>query len=950
MLTIGPFAYQDDGKVSWLQITAGDDGVCNEFKQASVVDITTNTWTKLEPEQWPRLMPAYDPSVSQKNFILSLDAANKINRQYRAKRPPKKPEDPLYIVTSQTYTGTHFSVSVPIDDNSKTEGLLQAYWVPDAALQDQLNAQYQAWQATQIVAIWHHDLSDPTLNLPNLPLDFENSQRGATKPLINATDLNEYQQWKIKSTLYESMALLKAESTSSEEYRDALHFLIDGTQPSKPFSETTQTNVETVSKLISHAGINHYMKPEFYTKISTDAKTSRNSLEETESGYTATIGSVIFYIQQLLQTEIQQFFPDYPIQLLIKIETLSSMFKLGTLPSDEIEESSSGLNRQEITQIDHIYRLATNPIILKDLSEENCAEIEHVIGSIQRRLANTEAIASTLRLLFPNCNDDVYEQTLQKALKEVQTIRQARPLTQLLNQILISNAVNNESELITSLPMITSENQDMVFYAMKNLTKDQQSIMLSLLLHHKEKFDAQSVNTSVFFNKFDSQILHEIVTQELRSGTPDTREHYALIAREFIIEPRDSQAIKETLDAAFPSNGEQTKLAALLEIAYSFEVVTMLRTRHNKMNGDLLAQQIRQCLQDPMIIDKQSVLAPLLPNLDESNNVSAVNAGANILVAGLKELTVPQRIEILVTLFTTQTVRNDAIKILGNDASPVDFNIILGLFNALPVEEILSHIGNENELSLLRHLFRSYQQTTTHHPHELLTGLSEDLLDKMTFQISHQAAQEMGGTFPKTNHLTDWQQTKDEIVALFAPGGGQDVVEKLQTAKSPHDLKVLLLIELVTGSGYQTQHLVGLSFQRLTEHHEVLLQPLPHELRTQLKSCGELGRSLALEFQHLESKGNCAAKLARLQAAMERLPKKITELELHTLLRDPQSALARALFSPTGTQRAGLTFFEKKGPEPDFAVLKAIKTCMTRLERSVPKSATNPRPGRNTLT
>ena len=73
-----------------------------------------------------------------------------------------------------------------------------------------------------------------------------------------------------------------------------------------------------------------------------------------------------------------------------------------------------------------------------------------------------------------------------------------------------------------------------------------------------------------------------------------------------------------------------------------------------------------------------------------------------------------------------------------------------------------------------------------------------------------------------------------------------------------------------------------------------------------------------------------------LKEALSQLPEKITEAELHTLLRDIHSPLSTALFTPVAPIARGFTLFEqKKQPEPDMAFLKEIKVQLERLDQTL---------------
>ncbi|MEI6096489.1 MAG: hypothetical protein WCR08_13700, partial [Gammaproteobacteria bacterium] len=192
------------------------------------------------------------------------------------------------------------------------------------------------------------------------------------------------------------------------------------------------------SFMIDAPGINRYMKNNFYTKIiekqnarSLEMEKERVTMSEQDPGYDATIESVSVYIQQLLRTEILQYFPDYSINMADRPTTLMSTFKIGALPLDQagaIEESSIGLSHQEIRQIDELYRLYSNTYLLMEASEESLAELYDVINSIQNRFADTQSVASTFRLLFPNNTDWQYEKALEYMAEKILKMQRLKPL------------------------------------------------------------------------------------------------------------------------------------------------------------------------------------------------------------------------------------------------------------------------------------------------------------------------------------------------------------------------------------------------------------------------------------------------------------------------------------------------------------------------------------------
>ena len=209
MSNIGPIAYRDDESIHWIQITIADNGVCTEFKQASESDMATNTWKTLDPDQWPTIIPAYDPSVTQSNFVLSLDSENKLRRHFFSKyTPPGQDQSPIDRVSNQVYLGTYWGPMTMLRDPEKKSGLLDVYWQTEETQQAQLQTQYQRWQQSQ-VSILHHDATQQDLNVASQPLDFQTTQNDIAKPNIE-TDLVANQQWLVKSIIYDRLAIVKA--------------------------------------------------------------------------------------------------------------------------------------------------------------------------------------------------------------------------------------------------------------------------------------------------------------------------------------------------------------------------------------------------------------------------------------------------------------------------------------------------------------------------------------------------------------------------------------------------------------------------------------------------------------------------------------------------------------------------------------------------------------------
>lgn len=210
------------------------------------------------------------------------------------------------------------------------------------------------------------------------------------------------------------------------------------------------------------------------------------------------------------------------------------------------------------------------------------------------------------------------------------------------------------------------------------------------------------------------------------------------------------------------------------------------------------------------------------------------------------------------------------------------------------------------------------------------------MLDKLTPQIDDDELQIYLANYvlnledlPQTNTL-DWKQTAETIAALFANTKTTKLfIAQLKRANSPRELKELLLLEIRNGDYYHAENMVSIALKRLGEHEAAIMNSLAPEerrYRTQFKSSGVLGKILAIELEILQGDCRGTAKLNLLKEALRQLPEKITEAELHTILRDTHSPLSIALFTPVAPLARAFTLFEqKKSPEPDMAFVKEIR-------------------------
>ena len=739
MTAFGPFAYLHEDKIIWLQIVLNTEGKCSEFKQSTSENFKKNIWTSIPPEHWPAIIPAYDPTVSQSHFIFTRNEDNTLSRYYVTKLRSETEavaKDP-YRVMRQNYTKSHFSSMMPIIDTVQKQTMIQAFWVPTEEQQTSLKAQYREFQQKN-EAIWHVDPKDTSKNMPNLPLDFQSTQRGEAKPEITNTGLNPHQQWKVKMMLQETMATLKADSTSSEEYAAALHFLIDKTGPITPFSETTQKNIEALRTLISTTDINNnsYLKKDFYTKLdTTDKKKPIQALTEKDTGYAATIGAIIFYIDHLLEAEIRQFFPDYKLEI-IKPPLLTTNFKIGysTLSNaEEVEEASHRLSPEEIRDIDNLNQAISFPDTLYTINDQSLIELQKNLDNILKRQAITINIANTLSLMLnPNNEEERYTQKIKNTIELSQTILEQRTF---FTQILSSLANTDQSA-----PFIPSQSNLKKLTDISHFTKllktyntaEQVAILGFILNYYLKNNESNPLFSSKFFENCDSQVLSEFRRQELNSLSEQDKMYYGQIIFLLNKEPSSLETLSNTelkslqtaFEAAFPIDDSNTKLGILL-VTDPNQKISDLLSLQEKIDTLLLSKKLKKFFQETHSINKKQELSLLLPNLEETNqSYGRIAHNTIVLLGALTQFSTEQQIEVLLILFDTQQVSERAAHDLYGPFRSVEFPVILNLIQDLSREKLGTFLKGNNAKYFIYTLFDQYNRLYEKDPNIGFTKLT----------------------------------------------------------------------------------------------------------------------------------------------------------------------------------------------------------------------------------
>lgn len=637
MTIIGPFASQKNGATIWLQITLAIDGVCAEFKQASEVDMPTNNWTLIEPDQWPTVISAYDPSVSQKHYILTTDSTGTLSRYYITKITPPKTDAQTstqtlkYHVTSQTHTGNHFTPSVLLKDEEKKTKILHAQWIPDADTQELLKGQYQAWETCQ-PQTWHTDENHPELNRTNRPFDFQNTDRGMPKAPIENTQLNPRQQWIVQSVITDGLATIKSESSTSEEYRAALQFLIDRTQLLTPFSKNMQQNITNLQALCSITGINQSMKKNFYIKVDPQDRTQYVHLQAEDLGYQANIGSVIFYIQQILTAEIQQYFPDYLLNDQ-KICLATSLFQVGKLPSTEgIIDEATGLGRRDIAYIDAINRLFAGTFPLDTASDDQLTDLYRVMTSIQQRLAETEAIASMLPLLYLDVYTETeYESKLQSIATQIQQ-------TRLLKQLFTALLSPGPNPILSSLSMKDSETMtsdlSVVLSRIQTYTAAQQIQLLQGLFQSNIFPIPVLINLLFLVDKETKKLVFDAIVQALPApGYKQFQHLYTALNKgiKFDLDTPENmvQPLAAGLTAFGPHPAQISKFFQLTEGLFLPRRVRINNVR-KLITAYYLSKQLNEFLNSEYSEQKVPELLALLPSISSQNQAAVIHAIQNL--------------------------------------------------------------------------------------------------------------------------------------------------------------------------------------------------------------------------------------------------------------------------------------------------------------------------------
>lgn len=758
MLTLGPIAYHDAQGIHWLQIIIEENGICSEIKQASETELATNTWKTLDPNQWPSTIPIYDPAASQSHYILTRSPENNISKHMVSKinlpQPPAANEQnqpPLYRVSNQTYSGTHIGAPTIIKDQEQKAALVAAFWSPNAEEQERLKGQYQNWEQRQ-ASIWHREEGYPELDMPNLPLDFKTTQRGEPKTEISNTDLNPQQQWIVQSIITDSLSDLKRESTSSTEYADALHFLMDGTQPETPISDLTVKNIDAVKKIISAAGINRYMTNNFYTKVYKDAndpnaQENRVNLSATDSGYTASIQSVMLYIQQLLQAEILQFSPQSPLKMAKQAPvTLMSSFRLGTLPADQaaaIEESSSSLSRQEIRQTDDVYRVLSGTYPWTTADEQSLNDLYTVIDSMQKRFAITGAVATTIRLIIPS-SDAKYENSLELALNQIQNHRQIKKL---FTEILTATTAENGTDFSISQQEIRSLNRSLPLLSeyIQSYAQDQQHALLITLFQKRILSKDEMIDIITNLSQKNPNTRNELANAVLSllklTENTSCKLYYEALANDISIDLNTSAELVQNLsyfvDFCGPRTADETQFLEWTDILVStpgsWPNINRPKLLRDKIDQYNTAKSLQDFFATDYSPEKELELLAIIPAVTLSNldmlSWAFLNLSENHQIIAIRALLHHRfRISGLIKIMfdanaITVAVAQETLELSENEQSYFSLlqNILLGTIKTdsfsyemlLELQTALNATFSKNEKKEPSKLFNLLQITTT---------------------------------------------------------------------------------------------------------------------------------------------------------------------------------------------------------------------------------------------
>ena len=476
-----------------------------------------------------------------------------------------------------------------------------------------------------------------------------------------------------------------------------------------------------------------------------------------------------------------------------------------------------------------------------------------------------------------------------------------------------------------------------------------------MLHHRKTATDYSDIETLKFIREnFDKTVIQALLKKELAELSSIEKHYFTSLEAALGMNESDMTlpqeslfTLQEILDATFPPDGgAPSKIVSLLGLTTDHANIKKLTTLQTNISGHFLAKKINAYFDEPESTRNQARLNGILPNIAQLSHWRAIDKATEVLRAALKNLTAEQQTQVLISFFTQSEVSSDVAKDLFGDSSSLEFKVMLDVMTALSTEQMAVLVDDYNALFVLRTLLYKYEKSSSREPKEFLSELPEEMLDKLMPQIRDKSLQSYLDDYhlkleelPKAN-TPDWQQTTNIIASLFAKTKTKIAfIKQLRSAASPRELKVLLLLEISAGDYYQAQNMVAIALKRLSEHEAAIEQSLAPEDRRwhiQLKTCGALGKCLAIELECLLQESRGTGKLNQLKDALNHLPEKISEAELYGQLRDTSSPLSTALFTPVAPVARGFTLFEqKRPPEPDMAFLREINERLERLDQTL---------------
>lgn len=599
------------------------------------------------------------------------------------------------------------------------------------------------------------------------------------------------------------------------------------------------------------------------------------------------------------------------------------------------------------SQSQHLYDFLSGERKLELSTPKNdVVELASIDKQMRADAQKQAGVLSAVRRSFPN-----HVMTISQLKDKISAYDLSQDIHKALSDISLEGRDKKLRDLFA--PMQTPSPNLMISYAINHLPPEERLVLVRYVFN---RLDEKLLGT---LEKVEADTLKQFSKQQRSEMSMGDIEDYQqllpLLNPTFDSVPSGDHRLilKKAFDNVFPINGELTQNAALLFFAYPKELIGYLFRRYMRkredIEGNILAEKIKTCLQAPQTENKTNELVVLLENLyRENRRYSEIK----VLRHAFDVLSPEQQKQVIISLCNgpMDVAANEKLRELFRGPPMLDGNRLLEVICELPIEKSALILNHEWKIGI-RKILDSFSKSSGSEPSVCLKGLSEDMLDKLapsTMDVAdideqliyfrQEFRQRLLELHQSSPTPADWQEALNGIVDIFnntTEDAFKGLNDCIKACQSPFETKVLILFEM----GYNEyfgrysaecqRYLCEQVFRRLNEYDQAMLQKIPPELKwfyKKSKPWGKIAQLFALELELLQKNHSCQSKFNQLKTTLQNLPDNMTDDSLLEHLNHPQSDLSKALFSDAIKQNLFVqSHFFKQIQQPDFAILQEFK-------------------------